>query len=292
MEERHEIYRRRASGAPPPWTTDDILGKYKFTNVYRELDRVTIWVRENIREPFADHPTLWFMLAIARQINWPETLQELLQDKRGAWPSARRWSPERARAIMLARQARGEQLYTGAYILNAQFGKARPANVVKMDKAYFTCHLCLAPIWEDRRKVEPELHDTLERAHAAFLPYHGWGGFTAYEVVSDLRWTRYLQDAPDKCSWAYAGPGAKRGLNRLYNRPLREGIPSIRMQAELQAAYLWLYARWHYEPRLEMREVEHSLCEFDKYERALKGEGRPRSLYRGGYDAPNICEKC
>ena len=33
-------------------------------------------------------------------------------------------------------------------------------------------------------------------------------------------------------------------------------------------------------PPLEMREIEHSLCEFDKYTRVKNGEGRPRSIYR------------
>jgi len=28
-----------------------------------------------------------------------------------------------------------------------------------------------------------------------------------------------------------------------------------------------------------MREIEHSLCEFDKYERTRLGEGRPRAKY-------------
>lgn len=30
----------------------------------------------------------------------------------------------------------------------------------------------------------------------------------------------------------------------------------------------------------ELREIEHSLCEFDKYERVRRGEGRPRQLFR------------
>jgi hypothetical protein len=35
-------------------------------------------------------------------------------------------------------------------------------------------------------------------------------------------------------------------------------------------------------PAWEMREVEHTLCEFDKYERARLGEGKPRGVYRHG----------
>jgi hypothetical protein len=33
-------------------------------------------------------------------------------------------------------------------------------------------------------------------------------------------------------------------------------------------------------PSWEMRDVEHTLCEFDKYERIRLGEGRTRGVYR------------
>jgi len=32
-------------------------------------------------------------------------------------------------------------------------------------------------------------------------------------------------------------------------------------------------------PEWEMRDVEHTLCEFDKYERVRLGEGRPRGVF-------------
>ena len=37
-------------------------------------------------------------------------------------------------------------------------------------------------------------------------------------------------------------------------------------------------------PKLELRDVEHSLCEFDKYCRVKFGEGEPRSHYPGAAD--------
>jgi hypothetical protein len=40
---------------------------------------------------------------------------------------------------------------------------------------------------------------------------------------------------------------------------------------------------WPHEwPAWEMREVEHTLCEFDKYERARLGEGRPKQRFNPG----------
>jgi hypothetical protein len=34
-------------------------------------------------------------------------------------------------------------------------------------------------------------------------------------------------------------------------------------------------------PPFEIREIEHSLCEFDKHQRCLQGQGRPRQRFAG-----------
>lgn len=278
MLQRHAIYLKRAAGSQKPWTEDPILQRYRFCNVYRELDTVTIWIRKNIREPYADHPNLWFMLCMARQINWPDTLQEIGEG--GGW-STDKYDWRLVRKIMLARQARGEKLYTGAYMLNAH-GTA-PDD--PKDKAFFTTKLVLDSVWKARDQVREAFeYGSMQQAHAALLPFHGWGGFTAYEVVCDARYTRYGQSVPwlqDARTWAHAGPGAKRGLNRLMGRPARTPMRDAVALAAMRGVYEKLWRTWPHQPRLEMREIEHSLCEFDKYERARLGEGRPRATYPG-----------
>ena len=93
MVERHNIFiKKEINNEPYPWSTDPILTEYSFCNVYRELDKVTIWIRENWREPYADHRNLPFAMAVARQINWPDTLEEI------GFPDI--WEPEKVIAIM------------------------------------------------------------------------------------------------------------------------------------------------------------------------------------------------
>ncbi len=282
MLERHQIYLRRfVEKLPPPWTDDPILRKFKFTNIYRELDTVTIWIREHIREPYAKHPNLWFMLCLARQINWPDTLQELMD--KGAWP-VDTWNPRKARAVMLARKARGDKLYTGAYMLTAHKGRD-PAT--PPDKAYLTCYPVLTPLWKEREKIAlPALEKKSLQAFCEMLkPYHGWGGFTSYEVACDLRWTRYLKDASDINTWANAGPGAVRGLNRVFGREPKASLNQKIALDEMRLLQQQIQKRWPKAwPALELREIEHSLCEFYKMEKVRLGEGRPRSLFNSGND--------
>jgi hypothetical protein len=75
-------------------------------------------------------------------------------------------------------------------------------------------------MWDRTREIEPRLHATMQRAQAAIMTCSGWSYFTGYEVACDLRYTRYLRDAPDAMTWTSPGPGSMRGMNRLLGRPL------------------------------------------------------------------------
>jgi hypothetical protein len=283
MLERHNIYLRRADGALPPFTDDPVLQKYRFCNVYRELDAVTVWIRKNIREPFSEHPNLWYMLCMARQINYPETLAELMADP-VAWPrhtNLGSWCPERARKIMNARKSLGKQVYTGAYMLNtvAKKGSCPP------DKPWVTMHLVMGSLLRLVVEIENSLCHSMRQTHEALSKGRGWGGFMAYEAVCDIRHTRYGKNWRDVNKFAHAGPGALRGLNRVAGLGLRnkllKPVQALYKMIELlgicRSRWPPLSKDW---PRLELREIEHSLCEFDKWERVNNGEGRPRSLYK------------
>ena len=261
ISERHLIYLKKTANMSFPWTRDKILQEYSFCNVFRELDRVTIWIRKNWREPYADHPNLPFAMAMARQINWPDTLEEV------GFPEE--WNPDRAKDIMFARQKRKQKVYTGAYMLTGTLGGPKVEQTI--DKI-------LTPLYKEQPIIYP---DSLEKSWRGYLKYKGFAKFIAYEVVTDLRHTKHLQNADDIMTWANAGPGAKRGLNRINGNDLNTPIHVRR--ANEQMMDLLDYSVEMLEPHvpaLEMRDIEHCLCEFDKYERARLDQGRPRAKYR------------
>lgn len=285
MKKRHNIYLERyVKKTPYPWTKDVILNTYKFTNVYRELDRVTIWVKNNIRQQYKDHKYLWFMLCIFRQINWPPTIMDMLVCNDDTWPYATKggvWDYRKAMKVMRFRKKKKLKVYTGAYILNAQY--AGFTNGKKIDKPEFTCKYVLNYLWKDRVKLTKIMEEaaTLQEVVEALLPYPGWGGFTAYEVACDMRYTRYLKNAKDKLTYANPGPGAMRGMNRILERELHYPGAKIIIPEMVELLKVvssqWLVSK--NTPKLELREIEHCLCEFDKYERVRLGQGRPRSKF-------------
>jgi hypothetical protein len=274
MAERHRIYLRRQAGEKPPWTKDTILQEIRFCNVFRELDTVTVWVRKNIREPYADHPALMFMLALARVINWPPTLQHLMDE--GLWPDLT-YRQDDIRLELEDRLSMNLKVYTGAYMIRAEAGRT---------KAEYLCDVVLPPLWENLGKFA-FVNESLEQAWGWLCQFHGWGPFMSYELVTDLRHTRYLKHAPDINTWACAGPGALRGLNRIEGKPLKaprsqeDACERMRELLESEESQQFDY---EFDVWLEMRDIEHSLCEMDKYLRVMEGgQTRAKYVYGRGY---------
>lgn len=277
IKERYSIYLKKEEGKSKPWTKDPILQTYKFCNVYREHDTVTKWVARNIREPYATNKNLWFMLCIARQINWPNTLQDLI-DTENAWP-IKTWDWKVACEVMRKRRSQDLKVYGGAYMLRGDIQKEEGPN----DKPLYTCSKVLNGVWENRKFIEPLMSSTLEEAHKALLDNHGWGSFLAAQVIADLKYCPPLKDTSDWWAWAASGPGSRRGLNRVYSRQVNEPCKEEKWLKDLQflGNYISSDIKRFGMPRLHSQDLQNCLCEFDKYQRVKNGEGRPKNLYNG-----------
>ena len=261
-EERQRIYLKREAGEPWPWTSDPIFQQFRFCNTYRQNDRVTKWWTEHWAKPYADHDNLWFAAAMLRQINWPDTLEEI------GFPQP--WDPRHALKIMNHRREQKQKVTTSAYLVCGGIPAGRPLNehLVKYN---------LDPLWKAVSKCESVLpwetglyNVTLQQTWKWLMTFHGFGAFIAYEVVTDLRHTRYLCNAPDIMTWANPGPGAKRGLNRLYEREVNATVPKDQLLEELLRVNDWIAQNRMTDllPTWEPRDTEHLACEVDKAQRA------------------------
>lgn len=274
IEQRQAIYHKKQLGLPKPWTEDEIMQKYRFCNVFREQDKVTIWIDRFVRKRWKDHKYLWFALCVARRINLPETLSDLDS-------LLVNWNWKKAEFILDNRKEAGKQIYSSAYMLTTG-GRKFPKN-------YDTCYNILESLWLKRKEITEQLENlteeqqTLEHVFNMFAKGHvGYSGFIAYEIVTDMRHTRYLSRPSDRYTWANAGPGANRGLNRIHERPLTAKIKACQLNKEMQQ--LLYYSEFYLPedfPRLEMRDVEHCLCEYDKYLRVSNDKGFLRQRYKG-----------
>jgi len=282
MNERQSIYIQKEKGYRKPWTTDKILQRYKFTNVFRQQDRVTVELGKRLNKSDPHWMLLW-KIYVFRMFNLPATY-DLLSNA----GLIMNWNVTRAKKVLRAAQKRKEQIFTGAYIIT-NAGSTRP----KID---IICE-ALSPMWTDRKLIAKWIRqgNSIEEAVDLLTRFPNVGKFVGYEIATDLRHTPILNKATDIMTWANPGPGAMRGLNRIYGEGPKDNRRMDNFQwhrpdyiAEMQELLSMsndtlgsIDRKIFGSVAFEMRDIEHSLCEFDKYMRVLKGEGRPRSKYHG-----------
>lgn len=285
MNERQAIKNRRDSGAPWPWSDDEILNTYSFCQVYREDDRVSRWLIDNWYSPNQDHPNLWLACCIARQINWPDTLEEI-----GFPHEMSALYVSRAIEVMNDRAQRGEKVYTGAYMIYGGPGakKGYP------DKASWTWNRVLKPLADARAEYMDNVFQTvppdarsLELAVEYLTIFDGWSGFMADQAVADMTYTPLFSQAMDRLTWAHPGPGCQRGINRLLTGSSEN--PSFKVDYLSVMNELLQEATGENSPLGEhvlsaghpftVHVIESGLCEVDKYLRTKNQEGTPRAKF-------------
>jgi hypothetical protein len=283
ISERHMIYSKKQAGQAKPWTNDEVLQQYFFTNPYRENDKVTVWFRENIRDPLTLHVEVLMATVIFRWFNLPYTGEQLMkypaknvsQDLRkfGALVD---WNEAAVASRLSGLWEHGATIFTGAYMIKA-------GNGPRGCKIPSVC-ACITNVWNERARLVQVCRDDcrLQALWQELIKFPYLGGFMAYEIVCDLRHTSLLGRATDVDTWCNIGPGARRGFNRLRGEENLYAPISKTLWADETAKLLQAVRGLGFEPRMEMREVEHSLCEWDKYERARTGEGgRMKRRYAG-----------
>ena len=101
------------------------------------------------------------------------------------------------------------------------------------------------------------------------------------QIICDLR---HAADGKwsDKKTWAAKGPGSQRGLRRYLGH---DNIRSKMKDDEFQEGLSELITNCRESlpvgitRRLEAIDYQNCLCEYDKYCRALHGEGKPKQIY-------------
>lgn len=271
INERHKIYLRKEAGEPKPWTEDKILQRYKFTNAFRQLDRGTVALHDMI-DNHTDLTLVFFNIVWYRLFNLGIHASK---DTGGVgWVT----NYKDLEDYICKRKRTHKKIFTGAHMTTG----------IAFEEKHISYLRACKEAWNRRHEFTSFIRDngTMEGVYEELLNLYMVGKFIAYELVCDFRFTTLLYAAPDKNSWANTGPGAQRGLKRLgfAHKNQDEGCKSmLELYIDLTCLTEQMLSAevMSGNPPFEMREIEHSLCEFDKYCRVKFGEGRPRSRYPG-----------
>ena len=250
--EREQIRRRKEQGMPKPWTEDPMLQQFRFCNVQREDDKVTRWIKTNWRDPKKDHPNLYIAMILARLINWPPALEDI------GFPNV--WNHTYYLKALQRRKMRGEQIWSGAYMVTAG-GLPIPKEEAVVDMVH-SFH---------RSKWRPQGYSLAGAWNGLQTQgVKGMGSFLAAQVVADLKFTRYLKDAEDWWTFCAPGPGSQQGLNHLVGAPLQKQWNQDTFENAVNQL------RPHLPMTLSAQDTQNCLCEYAKYVR-----GFSRSKYPG-----------
>lgn len=265
--ERYNIMLLRAIGENPPWTIDPIFQEWRFCNVRREDDKTTVWFRNNIREHCGRTLQVVQACLIFRWFNRIST-GNMIKDML----IAGEWNGDKAHEMLKDQHP----LVTGAYMIKTVTGMNKLEGILDtIDEAL--------PLLPD---LVSRWGNSLEEAWKSLKTLPFMGPFMSYEVISDLRWTPVLFGAQDIMTWANPGPGCTRGVARVvygedFRGKLNRGseidrlymltvMKQLLLQSQLSQFWPSTWPAW------EMREVEHWLCEFDKYKRVESGDNLKR----------------
>ena len=286
VNERQNVFMRRFNdGRGHPWTKDNAIANYHYTNVYRELDRGTVfyikYIAHNKAPPFGPwHDFKIFSTIMYRIFNKIETYsaitQDLIYEEKG-------WDKEIVTKTLQKIDDACMPIFTNAFMVTGSVypGMTKSDQMVK----------ALDEIWQQRDDIIDmcKFSSTLEDVWMQLQAYPGIGPFLAYEIVCDLMYAKILPFTED--DWVNVGPGAKKGLWEIWPQlDESEMVKEISFLRNSQRDYLdtlgFRYLNnWdidHFDSRqkeLTLRNIEHSLCEYSKYKRAQRGERMKRKWH-------------
>lgn len=271
IQERESVRIKRKNRQRKPWTDDPVLRSYRFCNARRMDDKVSNWLLSNWYRPYYGHENMVLAVVIARHFNQPTTLEYI------GFPE--RWDPVKLyRKIVRMKQRHPKRsVFNGAYIIRSssntspRFYPDKSEMVIKETTQQFVDN-------------PPDLDTrSMMRVVEELLKYRNFGTFIAGQVAADLRWG-IEGEWKDRNKWAAIGPGSRRGMNRVHERPKDYPLEQDQFNAELGVLIKEVKKALprSLTKRYEAIDYQNHLCETDKYNRVLFGEGRPKQKYQGG----------
>ncbi|WP_396911355.1 nucleotide kinase domain-containing protein [Mycolicibacterium sp.] len=257
---RQEIYQARVAGARGPWTSDPVLRAHRFTNCYRAADRVSQFVIREVAYSGDQRPAeLIFRILLFKLFNKIDTWQ-LLTAEVGS-PTLATFDPRRYNEILDDAFARGQRLYSAAYVMpSPPFGATRK----------HLNHLRLLEHMLDDGLVG-SLTDaaTMRDAFAIIKSYPGMGDFLAFQFLIDINYSAALHF--DEMEFVVAGPGARDGIRKCFGPQSagieREIIEYMAASQQDHFARLGLTFSGLFGRPLQLIDCQNLFCEVDKYAR-------------------------
>ena len=257
---RHQVYTRRLSGAPYPWTDDPIICRYKFTNVFRACDRVSQYlIRIVYSDPDASPSTLLLRTLLFKVFNRIETWEAVVR-KMGL-PTFPSFDYARCEHILDHLRSTGKTIYSAAYIMPSGGRATGPKHKMHLNLIRKMVDDNLANLLGDCK--------SLSQVYAYLHSYPTLGPFLAYQYAIDLNYSPLMNHSEN--DFVMPGPGALDGVSKCFET-LGDYTPSdtIRWLTDVQEdefCRLGLQFPGLWGRPLHLIDTQNIFCEIAKYSR-------------------------
>lgn len=261
--ERQNIFFNRFYNERYPWSSDQILNKYKFTNAYRASDRVSQFLIKNVIYKGDQSPNeVFFRIILFKLFNKIETW-ELFENQLGTVTYSN-FSLERYGRVLLNVFKFGKTIYSGAYIMPS--GKSFFGHDLK-----FKNHLQLVELL--LKNDVPQIITGLKKMEDVYnllRSFPSIGSFLAYQYTIDINYSNLTSF--DEMEFIVPGPGAKDGISKCFInrgdfadsdiiRYVTENQPNEFIRLNIDFKDLWGRP-------LQLIDCQNLFCEIDKYSRS------------------------
>lgn len=289
IKERYKIHiRKDVEKLPKPWTTNEILLNYRFTNVRREHDTETKWLIENIAtNKDLSYDDKLMNCILFRLYNKKETMELI-----GGPVRFEGFDPEEHRSVLETFEEANpdETLFTTAFwtsgLKRAMKKYVGGEDIPAVRTLFYAKYLYDRGILEGVKKAKNQ-----EEAFSALKNFCGIGDFLGYQMWVDMT---YIKEFPfSENEFTVAGPGCRMGLDFLFVDKdgmsyeeclfwLRDNIDEEFRRREFKWNPKKLMVDVPEGERcLNIMSLENCFCEFSKYYRTSEGISRPRKRYNG-----------
>ena len=265
---RQDVFFKRLEGMPYPWTEDEIIMKYKFTNAYRASDRVSQYLIRNViytKIRYSAEDTI-FRILLFKLFNKIETWK-FLEEQLGEI-SYSSYSYDRYNDVLLKHIEEDKRIYSAAYIMpsgKSSFGyeKKHQNNLKLLEYIVKSGFVNVV----GKCKSLNDLYDNL-------LNFPTLGTFLAFQFAIDINYSELCDF--DEMSFVVAGPGAKNGILKCFGDSSRYKFEDIiRLVAdnqELEFEKRGLKFKNLFGRNLQLIDCQNLFCETDKYSRVAHPE--------------------
>lgn len=293
-------YKRVVLQQPAPWTDDPIFNTYRFTNICRDMDKLTIYERKNILskldEPVVDLETrkksVMFNIMLFRTFVKVETYESIgfIDFSDENW--RKQW--ELGKQAVLWRRNNNLRNFTGSFMVNTLKG-CNPDESTRNNQSLNALCMCdwfldnIDEVYNNVIKKPKNMKEQLEY----LVTLKGIGSFTAYEFACSFAMAgRYCKNVLvpwSQDSYTSIGPGSSGGIDWVFkslgNLSKIEAIIYLRSIWRNEMKRLGYYEEFIkmlpevLENDLDLRIIEHCLCESHKYHKLSTKTGRTKQRF-------------